>query len=71
FEPYVTTRDKGTGLGLPIVRKIIEEHGGTLTLSDAEPFGGRATHRGACARIRLPLDIAAAGNNKTEQILAK
>ena len=54
FEPYVTTRDKGTGLGLPIVKKIIEEHGGTLTLTDAEIFEGQ-THAGACAIIQLPV----------------
>jgi two-component system nitrogen regulation sensor histidine kinase NtrY len=47
FEPYVTTRSKGTGLGLPIVKKIIEEHGGTLQLEDAEGRGARAV-------IRLP-----------------
>ena len=59
FEPYVTTRAKGTGLGLPIVKKIIEEHGGTLRLLDAPPFapGARA---GAMAEIRLPLLTAAA-----------
>ena len=54
FEPYVTTREKGTGLGLPIVKKIIEEHGGTLDLSDAPIFAGNA-HAGARAIIRLPL----------------
>jgi two-component system, NtrC family, nitrogen regulation sensor histidine kinase NtrY len=53
FEPYVTTREKGTGLGLPIVKKIIEEHGGTLTLTDAPQFDG-GTHKGALAEIRLP-----------------
>jgi len=53
FEPYVTTRAKGTGLGLPIVKKIIEEHGGTLTLTDAPAFGPD-TQRGALAEIRLP-----------------
>jgi two-component system nitrogen regulation sensor histidine kinase NtrY len=53
FEPYVTTREKGTGLGLPIVKKIIEEHGGTLALLDAPVFEGNS-HHGAMAEIRLP-----------------
>ncbi|CTQ50687.1 sensor histidine kinase NtrY-like [Jannaschia donghaensis] len=52
FEPYVTTRDKGTGLGLPIVKKIIEEHGGTLDLVDA--VADATGHTGAQAIIRLP-----------------
>ena len=58
FEPYVTTREKGTGLGLPIVKKIIEEHGGTLILTDAPVFDGGA-HHGALAEIRLPRARAA------------
>jgi two-component system nitrogen regulation sensor histidine kinase NtrY len=53
FEPYVTTREKGTGLGLPIVKKIIEEHGGTLSLHDAPVFEGNS-HCGAMAEIILP-----------------
>lgn len=48
FEPYVTMKQGGTGLGLPIVKKIVEEHGGTFTLNDATGA------RGAMAEIRLP-----------------
>ena len=32
FEPYVTTKDKGTGLGLAVVKKIANEHGARITI---------------------------------------
>ena len=55
FEPYYTTRSEGTGLGLPIVKKIIEDHGGTLRL-DTAPIFENNEHVGAIAMISLPLD---------------
>ncbi|HTZ68594.1 MAG TPA: PAS domain-containing sensor histidine kinase [Roseiarcus sp.] len=53
IEPYVTTRAEGTGLGLPIVVKIFEDHGGGVDLLDglARLDGGR----GAKVLMRLPL----------------
>jgi two-component system, NtrC family, nitrogen regulation sensor histidine kinase NtrY len=50
FDPYFTTKTEGTGLGLPIVKKVVLEHGGEI-LCTASPFGG------ALFRIELPLAL--------------
>ncbi len=39
FNPFFTTKSKGTGLGLPIVHAIIERHGGTIHLDNREGAG--------------------------------
>jgi two-component system, NtrC family, nitrogen regulation sensor histidine kinase NtrY len=57
FEPYVTTRAEGTGLGLPIVVKIFEDHGGGVDLLDGlERADGGG--RGAKVLMKLPLPRA-------------
>lgn len=49
FDPYFTTRNKGTGLGLPMVRKIVEAHGGRIRL-DSRPG------QGTTMTVELPAD---------------
>jgi signal transduction histidine kinase/putative methionine-R-sulfoxide reductase with GAF domain len=39
FNPFFTTKAKGTGLGLPIVHAIVEKHGGTIHLDNREGVG--------------------------------
>ncbi|TVO76965.1 sensor histidine kinase [Sedimenticola selenatireducens] len=41
FEPYVTTKAKGTGLGLAVVKKIAEEHGGNVWAENLPESGAR------------------------------
>jgi nitrogen fixation/metabolism regulation signal transduction histidine kinase len=41
FEPYVTSKPKGTGLGLPVVKKIVEEHHGSIAVDNPESGGAR------------------------------
>ena len=56
FLPFVSESGGGTGLGLPMARKIIEAHDGTITLANDPSTGG------AVARIELPITPAAAND---------
>jgi len=48
FEPLITTKEKGIGLGLALVKRIAERHGGSVSYSDRAEGGARFT-------VRLPL----------------
>lgn len=43
FSPYYSTKKNGTGLGLPIARRIVEEHGGTMHMSSETDKGTQFT----------------------------
>ena len=47
FDNLFTTKTGGTGLGLPICKSIVEAHGGTLTVENAQP-------RGAAFKVQFP-----------------
>jgi len=47
FEPYFSTKASGTGLGLPIAKKIVEDHGGTIEASSRPG-------QGTLLRLRFP-----------------
>jgi signal transduction histidine kinase/type II secretory pathway pseudopilin PulG len=54
FHPFYTTKDKGTGLGLAVINKIITDHHGTITVDSVAGSGSTFT-------VRLPKNGADAG----------
>jgi nitrogen fixation/metabolism regulation signal transduction histidine kinase len=54
FEPYVTTKDKGTGLGLAVVKKIADEHGARIDVKNRVDNGAVAG-----AQVSLSFAVAA------------
>ena len=49
FEPYVTTKPSGTGLGLAMVKKIVDEHQGAVSVTSSD--------RGATSTVRIPQEV--------------
>jgi two-component system, sporulation sensor kinase E len=55
FEPFSTTKQGGTGLGLLIVRRIVREHGGEIEIQSQGSGLGAAGLTGTCITLHLPL----------------
>ncbi|MFO0590264.1 MAG: ATP-binding protein [Polyangiaceae bacterium] len=64
FDPYVTTKRDGTGLGLTIVKKILVDHGGSIEIADSPEGGARL-------RLRIPIEGAPAQIAAVERVSAE
>ena len=62
FRPFVTTKTKGTGLGLPIVQKIVRQHGGKINVASVQG-------EGTCFSVFLPLQATQEDRFHLEDVL--
>jgi nitrogen fixation/metabolism regulation signal transduction histidine kinase len=71
FEPYVTTKAKGTGLGLAVVKKIADEHGARVRLSNLAPHSDGGPGKEGGAQVSLSFSkLAPAESNPTAAVSA-
>jgi len=63
WDPFFTTKDKGSGLGLGIVKNIIDAHHGQIAISNLSKGGVRV-------EIRLPIDLSDANEPETNSVTA-
>ena len=61
FDPYVTTKTSGSGLGLAIVQKIVDEHGGSVRVSNSRRGGAKFT-------VRLPIPFVDSDDEAVESV---
>ncbi len=61
FEPFVSSKERGTGLGLPLASRVLSFLGGSLHLDEGEGPG-------ACFRLRLPLAGAPAPSATAQEV---
>ncbi|MDG2050767.1 MAG: HAMP domain-containing sensor histidine kinase [Myxococcota bacterium] len=60
FEPFYTSKPDGTGLGLPITRKLVEAHRGSIEISDPEPG-----EKGTTFVLTFPKAAAVSGSRRS------
>jgi nitrogen fixation/metabolism regulation signal transduction histidine kinase len=58
FEPYITTKSKGTGLGLAVVKKIADEHRATVRIANLRDPGNADAAEGAVRGARVSLSFS-------------